>query len=491
VADPFGFLSVLERAPDDVVLVAPGRAWRACEILDALGCMQRRLVGCRVLGVLADNSPSWIIADLACKEAGAIHVPLPGFFSPDQLRHALEQSAADTVLTDQPERVGALDLGFGITGRWQQLVLMRRAIEPAALPAGTAKICFTSGSTGAPKGACLSSAGLHATARALRDRLADLPLARHLVVLPLALLLENVAGVYGPLLSGITVHVPPLASVGWRGVEGFDASSLHATVSAAEPGSLILVPELLKAWTLFLAQSGRRPPESLRFVAVGGARVAPELLVAARRAGIPAYQGYGITEGGSVLALNRPGDDGDGVGRPLDHVALSIESGELVAQTSGFLGYAGDTGRFDGRLATGDLGSLDDRGHVHLAGRRSNLLITSYGRNISPEWIEARLLAEPLIRQVLVGGDEKAALCAVVVPAPGAGQGAVHEAIARVNATLPDYARVAHIVVARAFTAENGLATGNGRPRRAQILARYAAEITAAYPPEEHANVVL
>jgi long-chain acyl-CoA synthetase len=480
------------RDPRAPLLVEPGRTWHAGELLLALVALEERLAGARVAAVLADNGAAWVIADLACQDAGVVHLPLPDFFSAAQLRHALEQAGAETVLTDRPERIDALDMGFGFAGRWQGLAWLRRPVEPAVLPPGTAKISFTSGSSGAPKGVCLGAAGLLDTARALHDRLADLPLDAHLAVLPLPLLLENVAGVYAPLLRGIPVHLPALASVGWRGMAGFEPAGLDAAVHAAGPGSLILVPELLKAWTLFLAHSGARPPEALRFVAVGGARVAPELLRDARAAGIPAYQGYGLTEGGSVLALNRPGDDGEGVGRPLAHAQLSIDTaGELLARTRAFLGYVGAADCVPGEFPTGDLAAFDARGHLHLAGRRSNLLISSFGRNVSPEWIEAALLADPCILQAIVVGDGEPALGAILVPCPGIGPSVVQAAVTRVNATLPDYAQIAHWLVSESFTAGNGLATGNGRPRRRQIIEHHAAAIAALYTPGVLQDVVL
>ena len=474
------------------LLVEAGRTWHAGELLYELVARHDHFAGGRVVGVLADNGAAWVIADLACQDAGVVHLPLPGFFSAAQLRHALEQAGADSVLTDDPERISALDLGFGIAGHWQGLAWMRRLTTPAVLPPGTAKISFTSGSSGAPKGVCLGTSGLLDTARALRDRLADLPLGAHLAVLPLPLLLENVAGVYAPLLRGIPVHLPALASVGWRGMAGFDPGELDAAVRVAQPGSLMLVPELLKAWTLYLAHSGSRPPEALRFVAVGGARVAPELLRHARAAGIPAYQGYGLTEGGSVLALNRPGDDGDGVGRPLAHAQLAIDpAGELRARTRAFLGYVGAADCAPGEFPTGDLAAFDARGHLHLAGRRSNLLISSFGRNVSPEWIEAALLADPRILQAILVGDGEAALGAILVPRPGIGPSAIQAAVTRVNATLPGYAQIAHWLASEPFTAANGLATGNGRPRRRQIIEHHAAAIAALYTPGVLQDVVL
>jgi long-subunit acyl-CoA synthetase (AMP-forming) len=192
-----------------------------------------------------------------------------------------------------------------------------------------------------------------------------------------------------------------------------------------------------------------------------------------------------------VLALNRPGDDGDGVGRPLGHAELSLQAGELFIRTRAFLGCVGSATPATGVFPTGDLASLDARGHLHLAGRRKNLLITSYGRNVSPEWIEAALLAEPCILQAVVAGDGEPALSAIVVPMPGAAAAAVTGAIARVNATLPDYAQLARWLPSDPFSADNGLATGNGRPRRPQILQLHAAALAAVHRPEVFHDVVL
>lgn len=482
---------LVSRDPREVLLRAPGRDWQAGEIRAELDALQPRLAGARVAAVLADNGPAWIIADLACQSVGVAHLPLPAFFSASQLRHALEQTGADTVLTDQPARIGALDLDFGITGHWQGLTWMRRVVSPAPLPPGTAKIAFTSGSTGAPRGVCLAAAGLLDTAHAVCTRLHDVSPAGHLAVLPLALLLENAAGVYAPLLRGLPVHLRPLAELGWQGMASFDPACLDRVVRSTGAGSVVLVPELLKAWTTWLARTGAAAPATLRFAAVGGARVAPELLRTARAAGIPAFQGYGLTECGSVVALNRPGDDGDGVGRPLGHVQLTVQDGELYVASRAFLGYVGVPRPSAGPFATGDLAALDGRGHLHLNGRRSNLLITSFGRNVSPEWIESMLLADPRVLQAVVIGDGRAALGAVVVPAPGVEPAAVSAVVERVNAALPDYARLAHHLLSEPFTTANGMATGNGRPRRRQVLDFHTAALAALHLAEVAHDAVL
>ena len=488
------FAALAACAPDAVVLRGATQTWHAAAVIETINVLAARLTAGRVIAVLSDNGPAWAMADLAALAADAVHLPLPTFFSPAQMVHVLTQTGTDTLLTDQPARIAALDLGFVATGKWAGLVWMQRAAAVVKLPAGTAKISFTSGSTGTPKGVCLSAAGLMATAEALASRLADLPIERHLAVLPQALLLENVAGIYAPLLRGAEIHLPTLQKLGWRGMAGFDPAALQQAVETARPHSLILVPELLKAWTLYLSVSGQRAPADLVFVAVGGARVDPALLLRARALGIPAYQGYGLTECGSVVSLNRPGDDRPGVGRPLSHVGLRIDAGEVQVSTLAFLGYLDSAAAQPASVpdfATGDLGQLDSDGHLHLSGRCKNLLITSYGRNVAPEWVEAALLAQSAIAQVMVSGDARPWLSAVLVAAPGATPSDLRAAVAQANGTLPDYAQIGGWIAAEAFTLANGRATGNGRPVHGAISTHHAAALAALYEEEETVNAVL
>ncbi len=451
----------------------------------------------RVLAVLADNGASWVSADLAALRAGIAHLPLPGFFTDAQLIHALNASGADMLLTDQPGRVLGLGLGFHHAGKWDELFLLGRELVPVPLPAGTAKISFTSGSTGAPKGVCLSAAGLLDSARAVDAALAGVRVQRHLAVLPLSLLLENVAGLYAPLLRGAEIVLPKLEQLGWRGMAGFDALALASRVEAERPNSAILVPELLKAWTLALERTGRRAPSDLNFVAVGGARVDRNLLERARQAGLPAYEGYGLTECGSVVALNRPGADRLGtVGQALGHVSIAaVEAGaggaEIRVRSRAFLGYLGDMGPAPEVWPTGDLGFVDEAGYLNLSGRRKNLIITAYGRNVAPEWVEAGLTAQPEIAQALVLGDARPWLAALLVPAKGVDASQLAWAVARANAFLPDYARIGGWLPVPAFSPVQGLATGNGRPIRAAIAARYRDEIDALFSNTEPSHVLL
>ncbi len=487
------FDALAARADESVVFRGTTSTWTANAVRAEIARLADRLAGVRVAAILADNSPEWAITDLAALRAGAVLLPLPAFFTPAQLQHALDQSGADLVITDQPERIEALGIGFSMTGTEGGLYWLQRAVSPVELPPGTAKISYTSGSTGTPKGVCLTADGLLDTARAVKTRLADLAIERHLAVLPLALLLENSAGIYAPLLRGAEVHLPPLASLGWQGMSGFAPNLLQTAVAEHRSNSLILVPELLKAWLLYLGKTGQHAPAGLSYVAVGGSRVEHAMLVQARRLGIPAYQGYGLTECGSVVSLNRPGDDSDDVGRPLPHVRVVIRKDEVHVTTRAFAGYLGAPAA-EVDFPTGDLGYFGEDGHLRLSGRRKNLLITSFGRNISPEWVESALVAQPEIAQAVVVGDARNVLAAIVVPFPGAGREQIAAAIVRANAHLPDYARIGHWDEAAPFNLQNGLATGNGRPVRSAILDRYAAQIAALYhdsQDEENTDVVL
>lgn len=483
----------LANLPGDSDVISNGtRKITANEALDFVAEWASQLETFRLLAVLADNSIDWVLADLAALQAKVVHLPIPNFFSKGQTIHVLQQTGADGILTDQSEAILALDLGFVVERSLGTLILLRRVTAAVQLPKDTAKISFTSGSTGTPKGVCLSACGLMDTATSISTQLAHLSIRQHLVVLPLTLLLENTAGVYAGLISGACIHVPSLTSLGWRGMAGFNPATLQQTVQTFAPNSVILVPELLKAWTLFLAASHQKAPTSLSFVAVGGARVDPLLVQQSRQLGIAAYEGYGMTECGSVVSLNRPGDEGDGVGRPLPHVHVRIEGGEIQLQTQAFLGYVATANEAAASITalqsfpSGDLGSLDERGHLHLTGRRKNLLITSFGRNISPEWVESVLLAQAPIAQAVVLGEAQASLSAVLVPFPGVTTAQIEHAVALANASLPDYARIGKWIPSEPFTLQNAMATGNGRAVRSTIAARYASALATTTAPQNN-----
>ena len=448
-----------------------------------------RARGVRVLATHLDNGPAWVVADLAALSAGIVHVPLPSFFTPAQAAFAQQAAGVDALL--------ASPASAGLAGTSQQPIeiagdpftLGLRSLPTVRLPAGTAKITFTSGTTGQPKGVCLSADAMLGVAAGLAKALAPLTIERHLVALPLAVLLENLAGVYAPLLAGATCIALPSAQVGLTGSSTFDPARLQAAVDAHRAHSVITLPQMLRLWAGWRSVAdagGAAAPSSLKFVAVGGASVGEAVIREARATGLPAYEGYGLSEGASVQTLNLPGADRPGsTGRPLPHARLRVAAdGEIEIGGPLMVGYIGQPAQ-RGRdwWPTGDLGAIDVDGFVHLRGRKKNVLITGFGRNVSPEWVETALQSRPAVAHAVVLGDGEPSLWAVLWPSPLAGaqpDGAIDAAVRAANHTLPDYARITRWVRAtEPFSAASGLATANGRPQRAVVLA-YGRALLAA-----------
>ena len=459
--------------------------WTSAELDAEIDALAERLRALNIAGPLAtllDNSAAWVTIDRACVRAGIVHVPLPVFFTIEQVLHSLRAASAGAMLIEAMPADGR-NGDLRVAGR--ELRVQRYAFDPVWLPTGTSKITFTSGTTGAPKGVCLSDAAMRRVADSLVERLAPLGIGRHLCTLPLPVLLENIAGVLAPMEAGATCIVRPLRELGLTGSSHFDPALFDRAVRAHHAHSVVLLPQMLRAWTRWLEATGTSAPDAVRFVAVGGAAVGKGVLAAARAVGIPAYEGYGLSEGASVQTLNFPGADRAGsVGRPLPHASVRITAdGEVEVTGSLYLGYIGERSPQGGSwFATGDLGTIDRDGYLHLQGRRKNVLVTAFGRNVSPEWVESVVGEHSAIRHAAVFGDGEPHLWAVLWPSdPSIDDATLQHAVEAANATLPDYARIARWTRAAAsFDAASGLATANGRPRREAIERLHAATIASA-----------
>lgn len=419
----------------------------------------------RPLALDLDHGVAACAAELAALELAIPILSLPRFFTIAQRQHALRSCGVAAVLGAD----GILPTDFP-------------AID---LPHGTARITFTSGSTGTPKGICLSADHMLTVARSIVEAVGSQHAGRHLAVLPPGILLQTVAGFLPTLLAGGTYVCPPQSAIGMGNPFRPDFAALLSAADSLEITSLILVPEYLAGLVAVMEASGVRLPR-LTLVAVGGARTPPALLARARALGLPVRQGYGLTECASVVSLETADDAGGSVGRLLPHMRAWIaDDAEIMLDGPMYLGTVRSAVE-PGPLATGDLGRIDAEGRLFIEGRKSSLIVTSFGRNVSPEWVEEALLAQPGVAQALVYGDGLAAPRALLVAgSPDADLGA---AVAAANATLPTYAQVERWRPAAPFTPANGLLTGNGRMIRAAILAAYPDQATPFFTTLEAAT---
>ncbi|MBI3042520.1 MAG: AMP-binding protein [Betaproteobacteria bacterium] len=454
-----------------------------------------RLRTSRPVALCLDNSPEWVIADLALLATRLPCVPLPAFFSAQQHAHAVVDAGVECVITDQPDRCierlrsGGLpavgDADLNLAGR--RLSRIRVGARTAVLPRSTLKITYTSGTTGNPKGVCLGGDALAKVARSLASACGLGARDRHLSLLPLATLLENI-GVHASLVAGACCVLPPLNEIGIAGGSGVQPAALIEAMVRHHATTVIMVPQMLQA-VVERVERGAARPQYLRFLAVGGAAVAPALLQRAETVGLPVFEGYGLSECASVVSLNTPGANRRGsAGRPLSHCTLSFgQDGEIHAAGATLLGYRGASAHAGDAWPTGDFGHLDAEGYLHVTGRKKDCFITSYGRNVSPEWIEAALTLEPAIAQAWVSGEARPWAAAVITPAPDQSDAAVSAAVGRANRTLPDYAQVRRWTRSNEpFSAANGELTANGRLRRAQLAARYQPAVESLYQGEPH-----
>ncbi|MFG6139331.1 AMP-binding protein [Halomonas sp. B23F22_10] len=452
-----------ERAPEATALWDGAQRLSYGELAAAIDARRSRLTaaGAKRVGLALDNGVEWALWDLALLTDSRVAVPVPAFFGDAQRRHLVERAGLDAWIGP-----GGEALGFGTPG--PDGIATRPVASPPALHPGTTRITFTSGTSAAPKGVCLDTEAVLAVATSLAEAVAPADIERHLAMLPLATLLENLGGLYLPLWLGAGVALPGAAALGWRGASGFDAEAALAAIERYRPHSLILVPQQLQA----LVDAAPSAPEGLRLVAVGGARVAAPLLERALAAGWPVAEGYGLSECASVVCLNRPGEAPHGVGRPLPHARVRLSAdGEVEVSGATMLGYLGEP-PVAGWHATGDLGRWEGDALV-LEGRRREVFITAYGRNVDPQWVEGVLATRPGITQALVHGEALAHNRALIVPAADLSDAAIDAEITAANATLPDYARVSEWRRCAPFTPHNDQLTANGRLRRAAILAAY------------------
>ncbi|WP_028046512.1 long-chain fatty acid--CoA ligase [Cellulomonas sp. URHE0023] len=251
-----------------------------------------------------------------------------------------------------------------------------------------------------------------------------------------------------------------------------------------------------------------------RFAISGGAPLGERLGHFYRGLGLNVLEGYGLTETTAPATVNRPGKGTKigTVGIPLPGTTVRIAAdGEIeVKGIPVFRGYhandiATQESLENGWFRTGDLGSLDDEGYLRITGRKKEIIVTAGGKNVAPAVLEDRLRAHPLISQVVVVGDQRPFIGALItldpegVPGWLAAHGKPEMSVADA-ATDPDVlesldhaVEKANKAVSRAesvrkyrilsqdLTIANGYLTPKLSIRRAQVLKDFAGEVDALY----------
>jgi fatty-acyl-CoA synthase len=465
------------RAPDKAALIDgdPDRAgaggqgrrrWTYAELLAdaeraARALLTRFAPGERV-AVWAPNSPEWVILEFAAALAGLTLVTVNPAYRGEELAHVLRDSGADGLflagpLLDDTGQRAVLDEVRGQLPRLRDVLSLTgwdaftaAGDTPAALgrplpdvaPSSTAMVLYTSGTTGRPKGAVLTHRGLTNNAR-----------------------LAFEAGGIGP--DDVEINPMPLFHVGGSALFTLgpvQATATHVLMSRFSPAVEL---ELIEAHrvtllcgvpTMLMALLGhpdlaKRDLSSLRLLLTGGAVSPPAL---ARRAeavlGITYLIGFAQTEAGCMISMataaDPAGDRAETMGRPLPHTEARIASlrtgetarcgevGEICARgylvMRGYLNAPEATAAAldaDGWLHTGDLGSMDERGYLRIAGRLKEMIIRG-GENIYPREIEEVLIAHPAVADASVlgvpddyYGEVVGAAIRPAAPSPASGNG--------------------------------------------------------------------
>jgi len=422
------------------------------------------------------------------------------------------------------------------------------AIEQADL----ATLIYTSGTTGPPKGVMLSHDNLAWTARTLADIGGGVDTDASLSYLPLSHIAEQMASIHMPATVGAMVYyAESLEKIAdnlkdSRPTVFFGVPRIWEKFHAALGGKLAEVTGVkakLVAWARQVCTEvnklrDRNEPlpmklslqyrlahklvigklkaalgfDRARTLISGAAPIAADVLEFFASLDLPIREIYGQSEDTGPTSFNLPGKTKIGtVGPPLPGLECKLaEDGEiLIRGRNVFLGYfkepeATADALDDGWLRSGDLGAFDKEGFLSITGRKKEIIITAGGKNIAPKNIEAAIKQSPLVGEVVVIGDRRKYLTALITFDEAAARklvpdgdlaeapqlrSAIQTQIDQVNATLARVEQVKKFaILAKPFGIDTGELTPTLKIKRKVIAQKYAREIEAMYADDEHAR---
>jgi len=512
------------------IAVLIGR-WQAA--LAALGLA----AGDRV-AVCLRNGVDWVALDLAALGLGLVVVPLYVDDNPDNIAWCVANAEARLLVVESTKMASALkstgsvlppayvlraDTGDPTATVASLLSAAAAAPQFRSLPENTlATICYTSGTSGRPKGVMLSHGNIIANVLSCQETRMARTTDLFLSILPLSHMFERTGGYYLPLSIGAKVvyarsvaelaedlatqaptvmfAVPRIfekfyarvdevlkkspakrwlfrqcAARGWR-VESKSAGWIDA-VTTPVLRAIVAKP--------VLARLGGR----MRLTVVGGAALDPEIAHTFIGLGLPLLQGYGLTEASPVISVNREEDnDPESVGPPVPGVEVKLgEAAELHARGGNvMLGYwrneeatkaAIDA---DGWLHTGDVAEIRAT-KIYIRGRIKDILVMSNGEKLPPHDVEFAVLRDPVFEQVMLVGEGRPFLTLLAVTRERDEKMLVARANEQLKA-FPGWVRIRRVIATPdAWSIDNGLLTPTLKLKRPLVLAKFKDRVDAVY----------
>jgi long-chain acyl-CoA synthetase len=492
------------------------------------------------VGLVAENSVDWLLADMAILTAGAITVPPHAPLTARQILFQLADAevnflfVSDRSQLDKVRQIrsqllpmrglvvfdGAASAGQDGLISWQAFrqrgrqalrrlegELSRR--EAALGPDDVATIMYTSGTTGNPKGVILTHGNLLSNVRAMLERSGQRPGDVVLSWLPYTHIYARTVDHYSTLASAVLLCVAE------------SADTLLQDLADVQPTHMASVPRFYeKVLTMVADPDPKVVARRLRdlfgprvnWLSSGGAPLPLAVARAYAEAGVLVLQGYGLTETSPVISFNsKEAYKLETVGRPLPGVEVRIAAdGEVLTRgphvMKGYWKNAAATAETirDGWLHTGDLGELDADGFLKITGRKKELLVLSNGKKVVPAFIEGLLQGDPCIDQAVVCGEGRNFLTALIVPhwpnvraalaAEGTlFDGAIEETAPpvmdllqrRIRGALADVCSAEQVkkflLVPRPFSVAADELTVSLKLRRNVVVAKYARQLEALY----------
>ena len=483
--------------------------------------------------LLGPNSVRWIAIDLALMLKGVVVVPLYSRQAPAELAAMVRDSGAVMVFCDGSE------LRNSLLGAWPEapeIVLFDNIFEakvavPSSLaqdPARPVTIIYTSGTSGEAKGAVLTEANvdfmLSRTSAALDQLMGkrEAPdrvfhwtplnfaaswismltyLSRNSVV-SLSTDITKLADEMKIAAPNYFLNVPTLLErvrakieENIRGKGGWIASIFAKAerayfADAADSARFSDRAALMLANMLIFPTIRKGLGPSLKALICGSAPLAVETQKFFMMLGISVLQAYGLTETTAICTLDDPVHVEPGyVGPAIPGIEMKLgENQEILVRGpnvfSGYWNRPEETEKVlrDGWFHTGDQGEMNARGNWKITGRIKNLIILNSGHNIAPEPLEEELASHLPGAHVMLSGNGRSYLVALVAANSGVTDAGVDRILEKVNARLPHYRQIRSFHrVAEPFTIESGMLTANGKLKRDAVAAKFAAEIEQLY----------